>query len=161
MTRIANIDGCFSSSPQPKYIGTALQGSAPCLGGIVFRALIVGVASLAAVAYFSAPATAQPLLGNSGLKSSPSCYIAASGDCVESPDSNTNNVTAVCSDGSDSHSESRSGTCSRHGGVSQWCPCGGAAQSNPVVPSSDGDTAQNVATSSADKSELEAYLYRL
>jgi Protein of unknown function (DUF3761) len=47
--------------------------------------------------------------------------------CVESPDSSTSNVTAICRDGSDSHSLTHSGTCSGHGGVAQWCPCGAAA----------------------------------
>jgi hypothetical protein len=46
--------------------------------------------------------------------------------CVESPDSSNSDVTAICGDGSDSHSLSHSGTCSHHGGVSQWCPCSGA-----------------------------------
>jgi hypothetical protein len=57
----------------------------------------------------------------------PGTYQAASGDCVESPDQNPGGRTAICRDGTDSHSETRSGTCSRHGGVAQWCPCGGAA----------------------------------
>lgn len=56
--------------------------------------------------------------------------------CVESPDSSTGNATAICRDGSDSHSLSHSGTCSRHGGVAQWCPCGGA----PAAASSDAPT---------------------
>jgi hypothetical protein len=62
-------------------------------------------------------------------------YEAASGDCVPGPDGSTSNVTAICKDGSDSHSQSRSGTCSRHGGVSQWCPCAGLASA--PAPSSN------------------------
>jgi hypothetical protein len=32
--------------------------------------------------------------------------------------------TAICRDGWQSYSATRSGTCSSHGGVAQWCPCG-------------------------------------
>jgi hypothetical protein len=31
--------------------------------------------------------------------------------------------TAICNDGTPSTSPHRSGTCSHHGGVAQWCPC--------------------------------------
>ncbi|WP_231990856.1 DUF3761 domain-containing protein [Mycobacterium sp. 852002-30065_SCH5024008] len=31
--------------------------------------------------------------------------------------------TAICTDGTASNSLHRSGTCSHHGGVAQWCPC--------------------------------------
>jgi hypothetical protein len=61
-------------------------------------------------------------------------YQASSGDCVEAPDQNTNNDTAICRDGSDSHSEHRSGTCSGHGGVAQWCPCGGGTAAPAWAP---------------------------
>lgn len=50
--------------------------------------------------------------------------------CVERPDNSTSDVTAVCRDGSDSHSQSTRGTCSHHGGVAQWCPCAGLAASS-------------------------------
>jgi hypothetical protein len=32
-------------------------------------------------------------------------------------------ATAICSDGTLSFSAHRSGTCSHHGGVAEWCPC--------------------------------------
>jgi hypothetical protein len=64
--------------------------------------------------------------------------------CVESPDSSTSNVTAICRDGSDSHSLTHSGTCSGHGGVAQWCPCGSAPQ---AVTNGD----EQVATSGGDQ----------
>ncbi|HUO38289.1 MAG TPA: DUF3761 domain-containing protein [Mycobacterium sp.] len=35
-------------------------------------------------------------------------------------------ATAQCCDSSYSFSQHRSGTCSHHGGVCQWCPCGSA-----------------------------------
>jgi hypothetical protein len=49
-----------------------------------------------------------------------STYTNVDGNQVESPDSNTAGATALCNDGSYSHSEHRSGTCSDHGGVQQW-----------------------------------------
>jgi len=66
-------------------------------------------------------------------------YQASSGDCVEDPDSSPSNVTAICNDGNDSHSEHHSGTCSGHGGVAQWCPCGNgsAAPAAEVGPPPD------------------------
>jgi hypothetical protein len=75
-------------------------------------------------------------------------YQASSGDCVEDPDQNTNNDTAICRDGSDSHSEHRSGTCSGHGGVAQWCPCGGtAAPAAEVGPPPDTASMMNAVPS--------------
>lgn len=53
-------------------------------------------------------------------------WSKAHGNCVERPDNNPVGAVALCGDGKYSHSESRSGTCSSNGGVSQWCPCGGA-----------------------------------
>jgi Protein of unknown function (DUF3761) len=47
-------------------------------------------------------------------------YWARSGHCVERPDWNRHNVTARCRDGSFSHSEHHSGTCSGHHGVARW-----------------------------------------
>ncbi|MBI3226496.1 MAG: DUF3761 domain-containing protein [Mycolicibacterium cosmeticum] len=80
-------------------------------------------------------------------------YEAASGDCVESPDSSTSGVTAICGDGSDSHSQSRSGTCSHHGGVSQWCPCSAAQQSalSPSIAVPTASPSQLIATGGNDE----------
>ena len=47
-------------------------------------------------------------------------YTNSDGQQVERPDSNSSGATAVCKDGTDSHSEHRSGTCSGHGGVREW-----------------------------------------
>lgn len=50
-------------------------------------------------------------------------YEAASGDCVHRPvarPSAPEGATAQCSDGTFSFSQSRRGTCSHHGGVSDW-----------------------------------------
>ncbi|XBL81623.1 DUF3761 domain-containing protein [Mycobacterium shigaense] len=39
---------------------------------------------------------------------------------------------ARCRDGSYSHSQTHSGTCSGHRGVAQWCPCNSVSgQSGP------------------------------
>lgn len=63
----------------------------------------------------SAPAQAQD--ADCGIGEYENSY----GDCVEEPDENCGaDTTAVCVDGSCSHSEHRQGTCSNHGGVEEW-----------------------------------------
>jgi hypothetical protein len=62
---------------------------------------------------------AQPSLSNS------SYYVNSTGNKVHSPaytsdDSVPAGASARCRDGSYSFSQHRSGTCSRHGGVSEW-----------------------------------------
>jgi hypothetical protein len=110
----------------------------------VLRAVFVGVVVAAAIGAVPTAAAEPPIVaGAGGIATSPGpflecpagTYQGSSGDCVESPDSSTSNATAICRDGSDSHSEHRAGTCSGHGGVSQWCPCGGLAsgQSNAAA----------------------------
>jgi len=48
-------------------------------------------------------------------------YTNTYGNYVPSPTyENYGNATATCSDGTYSYSQSRSGTCSHHGGVSSW-----------------------------------------
>jgi hypothetical protein len=51
-------------------------------------------------------------------------YVNAAGNTVCSPEESSNGppagATAECADGTYSFSESRSGTCSHHGGVAQW-----------------------------------------
>jgi hypothetical protein len=68
--------------------------------------------------------------GVSGLAAAPiaaACpagtYQGSSGDCVQDPTAAPSpppGATALCRDGTYSFSETRSGTCSRHGGVKQW-----------------------------------------
>jgi len=95
--------------------------------------VLVGTLALAAAAVgfpFVANADVGPMmgLGNGGaptspipfLECDPGFYENSSGVCVERPDQNISGATAVCCDGSDSHSQHRSGTCSGHGGVCQW-----------------------------------------
>jgi Protein of unknown function (DUF3761) len=52
----------------------------------------------------------------------PGYYRASNGDCVERPDQNREGATALCNDGTWSHSEHSyaPGTCSYHGGVRQY-----------------------------------------
>lgn len=50
----------------------------------------------------------------------PGYYSNSYGTCVERPDQNPGSPTALCCDGSESHSQHRSGTCSGHGGVCKW-----------------------------------------
>jgi len=48
-------------------------------------------------------------------------YVNSKGNTVCSPSkSNVGGATAICKDGTYSYSQSRRGTCSRHGGVAQW-----------------------------------------
>ncbi len=42
---------------------------------------------------------------------------------VTPPPTANSGPTAICNDGTPSYSQHRSGTCSGHGGVRQWCPC--------------------------------------
>lgn len=100
-------------------------------GAISIRTLLTALGIVAAAIGATTAAAAANATGQGSVPLSPSCYVASSGDCVERPDSNTSNVTAICRDGSDSHSEHRSGTCSGHHGVAQWCPCGSASDYIP------------------------------
>ncbi len=52
--------------------------------------------------------------------SSGDSYTNSNGNTVESPDGNTTGATARCVDGTYSHSQHHSGTCSGHGGVATW-----------------------------------------
>jgi Protein of unknown function (DUF732)/Protein of unknown function (DUF3761) len=67
------------------------------------------------------------------LLTSPSCDYRSkrTGECVEGVDGNPVDATAECGDGLYSHSVTRSGTCSHHEGVGEWCPCG--SSSNPAL----------------------------
>ena len=60
----------------------------------------------------------------------PGWYVNSSGNCVEPPDQNPSNPTAICCDGTESHSQHRSGTCSGHGGSAN----GTARQVTPTTP---------------------------
>ena len=92
---------------------------------LLFAAVALGVATGTA----TASADAVPI---GGLATSPflTCgggsYQNSDGNCVSDPtapipDANVPcSATAICRDGDDSYSQHHSGTCSGHGGVSQW-----------------------------------------
>ena|ERR1700676_8614 len=118
----------------------------------MLRAMLAAAAIAVAAVGGASTAAAEPSLvaragGAGGIATSPGFFLecpagtyqATSGDCVPSPNSSPSNATAICGDGTYSHSETRSGTCSRHGGVSQWCPCGGTtAPASAVQPNPNG-----------------------
>jgi hypothetical protein len=70
------------------------------------------------------PITQVTAVGTYVAAPAPSCsngsYINSAGNRVCSPSSNPSGATAQCGDGSYSYSQSRSGTCSHHGGVAAW-----------------------------------------
>lgn len=95
----------------------------------MFRAIVGAAVAAAAIGFLStASANVGIFPGRTRLSVSPislaQCppgyYTNSSGNCVEKPDQNPNNPTAICCDGSESHSQHRSGTCSAHGGVCRW-----------------------------------------
>ncbi|MGD1205786.1 DUF3761 domain-containing protein [Mycobacterium seoulense] len=70
----------------------------------MIRGILAASAIAAAVIGAATPAAAQPT--------------------TPTPTPPPSGPTAVCNDGTASNSLHRSGTCSHHGGVAQWCPCG-------------------------------------
>jgi Protein of unknown function (DUF3761) len=84
-------------------------------------------AGTAAVAFGSAtPATGSsaPLFPVLTLACEHGYYEDVNGTCVEDPGSDPRMGTAVCRDGTYSHSQHCSGTCSGHGGVQEWLVSG-------------------------------------
>ena len=76
----------------------------------------------------SKPKTASPssatggvFTNNSLVKCPNGSYVNSQGNTVCRPSSsNTSGATAICKDGTYSYSQSKRGTCSRHGGVARW-----------------------------------------
>ncbi|WP_321182457.1 DUF3761 domain-containing protein [Mycobacterium innocens] len=100
----------------------------------MFRSLAVLVAVMAGTA--GAGVVAQASTAAAAGMCPPGSYQNSSGVCVPRPDNSNDGVTAICRDGSHSHSQHRNGTCSGHGGVGQWCPCSfssGHFQRNPAA----------------------------
>jgi hypothetical protein len=108
------------------------RATAPVLHAALVGTILAGWALWAASTANAIPA----LMGTTGgvvtarlpFFDSPRCDYTSkrTGDCVEGVDDNPVGAAAICGDGLYSHSETRSGTCSRHGDVAQWCPCGGS-----------------------------------
>lgn len=95
------------------------------------RSVLIAAAVVTAAIGSAAPAAAQPSITPlGGMSASPAPFPECpagqdpeSPGCIEKPDQNTSGATAQCRDGSYSHSQTHSGTCSGHHGVAQWCPC--------------------------------------
>ena len=77
-----------------------------------FCALVLAGSAVGGVEALSAPGA--PLACGAGS------YENSDGQCINDPGSSSGGATAVCRDGDYSYSTHRAGTCSGHGGVSQW-----------------------------------------
>ncbi|MCV7096587.1 DUF3761 domain-containing protein [Mycobacterium kubicae] len=103
-----------------------LDNTNEVLGDLMFRSWIIAVVAAGGLAV-GAPAAAVAAPGPGSIATTSACpsgsYENSSGTCVPRPNNSDTDVSAVCQDGSHSHSQHRSGTCSGHGGVGQWCPC--------------------------------------
>ena len=86
-------------------------------------ASILALALLALGAPISRPTEAASEQAQSDGVCSADSYVNSRGKCVHRPvraDRAPAGATARCRDGTYSFSQSRRGTCSRHGGVAQW-----------------------------------------
>ena len=71
-------------------------------------------------AYTAPPATSEPTTGAYNGGGTTDTYTNVDGNQVERPDGSSSGASAQCNDGTYSHSQHRSGTCSGHGGVAHW-----------------------------------------
>lgn len=117
---------------------------------MLLRAALIGAAIAMAATVSASPANTVPAptgpvdhaaTAQLPLIESPPCDYTSTrtGECVEGVDGNPVGATAQCADGLYSHSVTRSGTCSHHQGVGEWCPCGsppvsGVTGANPPAP---------------------------
>lgn len=86
------------------------------------RWFVVALALIAVIAPTTSDAR-KTRYSQSHITGGSDCYVAKSGNCVRRParaPSAPSGASAKCRDGSWSFSESRRGTCSRHGGVARW-----------------------------------------
>lgn len=101
---------------------------------MLVRVVVFATAFATATIGSALPASAKSAVTFSGVIATspspfPECVAGQdqeSPGCVEKPDPNSVGAMARCRDGSYSHSQTHSGTCSGHHGVAQWCPCGSA-----------------------------------
>lgn len=114
---------------------------AAVVGTTIAMAAIDSVSSVSAVSF---PAPPDRLVSvRVPLPLSPCDYRSKrTGECVEGVDDNPVGATAECGDGLYSHSVTRSGTCSHHAGVAEWCPCGSPAPALARAAAPQGDTDQ-------------------
>jgi hypothetical protein len=71
-------------------------------------------------AYTAPPVATEPTTGAYNGGGTTDTYTNVDGNQVERPDGSSSGASAQCRDGTYSHSQHRSGTCSGHGGVAQW-----------------------------------------
>lgn len=83
----------------------------------LYAALVAGGLGFAISGAAPALAAPPPILLS---MCSGSEYENVDGDCIPRPSGESSGATAMCEDGSYSYSTHRSGTCSGHGGVSEW-----------------------------------------
>lgn len=93
---------------------------------MLVRAVVFAAAITTAAIGSASPAAGKPVISASGgIATSPLPFLQCpagedreSPGCVEKPDPNSVGAMARCRDGSYSHSQTHSGTCSGHHGVS-------------------------------------------
>lgn len=112
--------------------------------GLLCLAIVVGSFASTPSAYAGAyPGSLDRVLtARMPFPQSPCDYRSKrTGECVEGVDDNPVGASAECGDGLYSHSVTRSGTCSHHGGVEEWCPCGSqpSAVASVAAPQADAD----------------------
>jgi hypothetical protein len=89
------------------------------LPGIIALAFLAFSAPIPLLVVGSTPAEARPTAPLCGTDS----YVNSRGSCVHRPvmaNRAPSGASAKCRDGTYSFSQSRRGTCSHHGGVTQW-----------------------------------------
>jgi hypothetical protein len=112
---------------------------------MLFRAVLIAAAIATAAIGSASPAAAESSITSSGgiatsplpFPECPAGQDQESPGCVEKPDPNSLGAMARCRDGTYSHSETHSGTCSGHHGVAQWCPCAFTSGQSSVGPHDD------------------------
>lgn len=86
----------------------------------VNKIVLTGTKEKPVVTSTPAPTYSTPTLAPTTTTQPTNTYTNVDGNTIESPSSNQSGATAKCRDGSYSHSQHRSGTCSGHGGVAEW-----------------------------------------
>lgn len=91
----------------------------------------------------------------------PDTYTNVDGNQVESPDYNSNGATAMCVDGTFSHSQNPQGTCSGHGGVDHFTPTASTPSPTPAASCNEGqksadETSYNAAVAQENQRHQDA-----
>jgi len=112
VTRVAGVNGKRLDTYSVTYTDGA-ETARTLISSEVISEPVTEVIAHGIYVYVAPPATTQNNCPNG-------TYTNAYGNQVCRPSSQANGATAVCHDGTYSYSQSRSGTCSHHGGVAQW-----------------------------------------